>query len=84
MIARPTKDALVRRAIGAANSLEYWAERLHDELKKQNIGLDPGSPDDGVTVVLPRYAVISLIAHMKQTIGEIRRFAPPAGNQIKA
>jgi hypothetical protein len=39
MVGIQTRLALKRRALRAYGRFEFWAEYLHDEMKKQNVGL---------------------------------------------
>jgi hypothetical protein len=49
---KATQRAVVKRAGNAVATLEYVADELLQEMKKQNVLHDPYSDDDSVTVTL--------------------------------
>jgi hypothetical protein len=59
--------ALKRRALGAANRLEHWANRLVDEMKQQNVELH--SPDDS------DYSVPITLKHLRDAALHLACFA---------
>ena len=83
MVSHSTLLALNRRALRTAGCLEYWAEHLHEEIKKQNIELYPKQEfepphyiktDDSMTMTLTRGDVRRLILQMSERAIELRKF----------
>jgi hypothetical protein len=87
MVGIQTRLALKRRALLAASRLAFWAERLRDEMKKQNVELsvrewyegEPGNyrlqTDDSMTITLERREVRHLLYDLRIWSAELRRFA---------
>jgi hypothetical protein len=81
MVGIQTRLALKRRALSAAGWLEYWAERLQDEMEKQDVELVPKKwfdalkADNSKTVTLTRGDMRELIRGMWEQRDELRRFA---------
>lgn len=67
-----TKEALAKRAMGLARTLELWKREMLEEMKKQNVDYSPqfGEPS---TMQLDRRFVRVMIGAMVQAADEIRR-----------
>jgi uncharacterized membrane-anchored protein len=74
-----TNAALARRAVRAANALEYWLKGLDQELQKQNVKFD-AHYDKEKTVTLRLQLVQDMMLRMEDIIAEIRGFNPPKGS----
>jgi signal transduction histidine kinase len=76
-MAASTNYALAIRAIMAANLLEYIAKILRDELKKQNVQLNPNGNYKDETITLPLQTVDELNLRIASLSKEIRKFKAP-------
>jgi hypothetical protein len=77
MVHRQTLKALGLRAVGTANWLEHWSNRLREKMEKQQIDAFPRDPidDNALTVTLTRGEVRQLLREMWEQISEIRKFS---------
>jgi hypothetical protein len=68
--------ASARRAFGAASVFERWIKDLSDQLKKNNIQLNPQGSYEGA-ILIPVKMVADMIETMGVQVKEIRERKPP-------
>ena len=71
-----TKNALGRRAIHAASTIEYWHNQLWEEIKKQNELWSSirDLRESKTPITLPLGKVTTMLDALKRAADEIRRF----------
>jgi hypothetical protein len=74
---KATKEALARRAVSAANAMEYWAQRLEDEIKVENPGVweKTRNTDDLRPVTVKFSTVQRVIIDMLSRAKDIRQLS---------
>ena len=92
MVAQSTARALTKRALSTAGWFELWAQRLHEEMEKQNVELVPKqslrdlmrSTDEGsMTMTMTRRDMRQLIMQMHQQAEQLRRFAKISPTSVR-
>lgn len=86
MVSVPKANALNKRAIYAADALDYWAQRLRKEANAQTpprseaaFGARKYMPDElPETIILQREDIELLIEKMRTHARELRQFTWPA------
>jgi hypothetical protein len=68
-----TLRALGKRALQAANLLDYWANELINVAEAQDVKWF-SSRDPETTVALPKHTLKNMVLNMQEMANEIRRF----------
>ena len=75
VIPASTRRALAARAMASASLMEFWTDKLIDEMKKQNFDPFFDSPTEAETVNLSPGHMRAMISNMRSLAREIRRLA---------
>jgi hypothetical protein len=84
-----TARALNDRAVEVANSLEFWVDWVHEQMKAQNIepylkqDLSNLTGDSFEPITFKRKDIRNLVVHMKQNISRLRNFSNPSAGYQK-